>query len=303
MNDGTLSPSSQHIDIEAGSAKVWQSMAHPRLSIVIPAYNESARIEDALERVMSCVAERGWDAEVVVVDDGSKDNTAEIVHRWMEHHPRLHLVHNPGNKGKGYSVRNGLLQAAGDIVMFTDADLSAPMEEAERLIAAIEDGADVAIGSRWMDRTRQTIHQPLYRQFFGRCFNWITRTVMGLPFKDTQCGFKAFKRSTAQVIFRLQTIERWGFDPEILFIARKLKYVIREVPVTWGHDERSRMSYLKDGMKMLEDMARIRANSVAGRYDEAIAAMKDTSKMVTPQVAKVGTSVASVGKIGAEARR
>ena len=275
-------------------------MAHPRLSIVIPAYNESARIEDALERVMSCVAERGWDAEVVVVDDGSKDNTAEIVHRWMEQHPRLHLVHNPGNKGKGYSVRNGLLQAAGEIVMFTDADLSAPMEEAERLIAAIEDGVDVAIGSRWMDRTRQTIHQPLYRQFFGRCFNWITRMVMGLPFKDTQCGFKAFKRSAAQVIFRLQTIERWGFDPEILFIARKLKYVVREVPVTWGHDERSRISYLKDGMKMLEDMARIRANSLAGRYDEAIAAMKDTSKMVTPQVAKVGANAA---KAGAEARR
>ena len=278
-------------------------MAHPRLSIVIPAYNESARIEDALERVMSCVAERGWDAEVVVVDDGSKDNTAEIVHRWMEQHPRLHLVHNPGNKGKGYSVRNGLLQAAGDIVMFTDADLSAPMEEAERLIAAIEDGVDVAIGSRWMDRTRQTIHQPLYRQFFGRCFNWITRMVMGLPFKDTQCGFKAFKRSAAQVIFRLQTIERWGFDPEILFIARKLKYVVREVPVTWGHDERSRISYLKDGMKMLEDMARIRANSLAGRYDEAIAAMKDTSKMVTPQVAKVGANVANAAKAGAEARR
>lgn len=259
-------------------------MAHPQLSIVIPAYNESARIEDALERVMSCVAEQGWDAEVLVVDDGSKDDTAAIVKRWMNDHPRLHLVQNPGNRGKGYSVRNGLLQAAGNIVMFTDADLSAPMEEAERLIAAIHDGADVAIGSRWLDRARQTIHQPLYRQFFGRCFNWITRTVMGLPFKDTQCGFKAFRREAAQVIFRLQTIERWGFDPEILFIAQKLKYEIREVPVTWGHDERSRISYLKDGMKMLEDMARIRANSIAGRYDKAIAAMRDTSTMVTRPV-------------------
>jgi len=273
-------------------------MAHPQLSIVIPAYNESARIEDALQRVMSCVAEQGWDAEVLVVDDGSRDNTAAIVQRWMSNNPRLHLVQNPGNKGKGYSVRNGLLQAAGEIVMFTDADLSAPMEEAELLIAAINEGADVAIGSRWMDRTRQTIHQPLYRQFFGRCFNWITRTVMGLPFKDTQCGFKAFKRSAAQVIFRLQTIERWGFDPEILFIARKLRYVIREVPVTWGHDERTRMSYLKDGMKMLQDMSRIRTNSIAGRYDEAIAAMKDTSTMVTPQVKQIP----KVAK-GAEARQ
>lgn len=256
-------------------------MANPQLSIVIPAYNESARIENALERVMSCVAEQGWDAEVLVVDDGSKDSTPEIVHEWMQRYPRLHLIKNVGNRGKGYSVRNGLLQAAGEIVMFTDADLSAPMEEAERLFAAIHEGADVAIGSRWLDKQRQTIHQPLYRRFFGRCFNWVTRLIMGLPFKDTQCGFKAFKRPAAQIIFRLQRIERWGFDPEILFIAQKLGYEIREVPVTWGHDERSRMSYLKDGMKMLEEMAIIRANSIAGRYDEDIAALKDTSNMVT----------------------
>ena len=153
-------------------------------------------------------------------------------------------------------------------------------------MAAIDAGADVAIGSRWLDRNRQTIRQPLYRQFFGRCFNAITRLVMGLPYKDTQCGFKAFRRPVAQVIFRLQRIERWGFDPEILFIARKLKCTIVEVPVTWGHDERSRMSYLKDGMKMLEEMVVIRFNSLTGRYDEAIAAMKDTSKMVTAPVKK-----------------
>jgi glycosyltransferase involved in cell wall biosynthesis len=262
-------------------------MAHPQLSIVIPAYNESARIERTLARVMECVEQQGWDAEVLVVDDGSRDNTAAIIGQWMKRYPRLHLVQNPGNRGKGYSVRNGLLQAAGDVVMFTDADLSAPMEEAERLLAAISDGADVAIGSRWMDKTRQTIHQPLYRRFFGRCFNGVTRMVMGLPFKDTQCGFKAFKRPAAQVIFRLQRIERWGFDPEILFIARKLGYKIREVPVTWGHDERSRISYLKDGTKMLEEMAYIRVNSLIGRYDRDIAAMKDTSTMVTPQVEPV----------------
>jgi glycosyltransferase involved in cell wall biosynthesis len=264
-----------------------EAMAHPQLSIVIPAYNESARIERTLARVMECVEQQGWDAEVLVVDDGSRDNTAAIIGQWMERYPRLHLVQNPGNRGKGYSVRNGLLQAAGDVVMFTDADLSAPMEEAERLLAAIADGADVAIGSRWMDKTRQTIHQPLYRRFFGRCFNGVTRMVMGLPFKDTQCGFKAFKRPAAQVIFRLQRIERWGFDPEILFIARKLGYKIREVPVTWGHDERSRISYLKDGTKMLEEMAYIRVNSLIGRYDRDIAAMKDTSTMVTPQVEPV----------------
>ena len=258
--------------------------SHPHLSIVIPAYNEEARIEAALERVLGTIEERGWDAEVLVVDDGSKDNTTAIVESWMERFPRLHLIKNPGNRGKGHSVRNGALQAAGDIVMFTDADLSSPMIEAERLVAAIEAGADVAIGSRWLDRTKQTVQQPIYRQVFGRCFNGVTRTVIGLPFKDTQCGFKAFKREAAQVIFRLQTIERWGFDPEILFIATKLGYKIAEVPVTWGHDERSRISYLKDGTKMLEEMATIRMNAMAGRYKRAIAEMKDTSGFVTARV-------------------
>jgi glycosyltransferase involved in cell wall biosynthesis len=279
-----------HHDRASGIEYFEEEMAMPQLSIVIPAYNEGARIEQTLDRVMLCVEKQGWDAEVLVVDDGSTDATPLIVHRWMEVYPRLHLIKNEGNRGKGYSVRNGLLQAAGEVVMFTDADLSAPMEEAELLLAALADGADVAIGSRWMDKKRQTIHQPLYRRFFGRCFNWVTRMVMGLPFKDTQCGFKAFKRPVAQIIFRLQRIERWGFDPEILFIARKLGYDIREVAVTWGHDERSRMSYLKDGMKMLEEMATIRGNSIAGRYDEDIAALKDTSKMVTAPVQQVEVS-------------
>jgi glycosyltransferase involved in cell wall biosynthesis len=267
-----------------GNERSQVAMAHPRLSIVIPAYNESARIEAALVSVLGCVEARQWDAEILVVDDGSTDNTSAIIQRWMATHPHLHLIQNPGNRGKGYSVRNGLLQSAGEIVMFTDADLSAPIEEAERLIEAIHNGADVAIGSRWLDKQKQTVHQPLYRRFFGRCFNWVTRKVMGLPFKDTQCGFKAFRRDAAQTIFRLQTIERWGFDPEILFIARKLKYTIVEVPVTWGHDERSRISYLKDGTQMLREMGQIRTNSLRGRYDEAIAALKDTSKMVTPPV-------------------
>jgi glycosyltransferase involved in cell wall biosynthesis len=271
-----------------GSERSHDAMAHPQLSIVIPAYNESARIEATLASVLECVETRHWDAEILVVDDGSTDNTAAIVQKWMARNPHLHLVKNPGNRGKGYSVRNGLLQAAGNIVMFTDADLSAPIEEAELLIEAIDAGADVAIGSRWLDKQKQTVHQPLYRRFFGRCFNWVTRKVIGLPFRDTQCGFKAFRRDTAQTIFRLQTIERWGFDPEILFIARKLKYTIVEVPVTWGHDERSRISYLKDGMKMLEEMGQIRTNSLRGRYDQAIAALKDTSKMVTPPVERVG---------------
>ena len=266
-------------------------MNGPQLSIVIPAYNECARIEGTLREVLACLRRRDWHAEVLVVDDGSSDGTAEIVQRWRAGHPELFLIENGGNRGKGYSVRNGLLQASGKIVMFTDADLSSPIEEAERLFEAIDAGADVAIGSRWLDRQKQTKHQPLYRRFFGRCYNRLTRTVMGLPYKDTQCGFKAFRREAAQAIFRLQTIERWGFDPEILFIAQKLGFHIVEVPVTWGHDERSRISYLRDGTQMLREMFEIRKNSLRGQYDRAIATMRDTSAFVTGRVAQGKTEV------------
>jgi dolichyl-phosphate beta-glucosyltransferase len=239
-------------------------------SIVIPAYNEKARIGKTLERVLECVHDFGWNAEILVINDGSTDNTADIIQGYAAENPILRLINNPGNHGKGYSVRNGMLQASGEIVMFTDADLSAPMEEAELLFAAIRNGADIAIGSRWLERKRQTIHQPLYRQFFGRCFNAVTRTVMGLPFADTQCGFKASKRQAAQSVFQVQRIERWGFDPEILFIALKRGYSIREVPVTWGHDERSRISYLKDGLKMLEEILYIRWNALTGVYSKPV---------------------------------
>ena len=245
-------------------------MTYPTYSIVIPAFNESARIPATLGEVVDCIRARQWSAEVIVVDDGSRDSTAELVRRFAAGAPEVRLVRNPGNRGKGYSVRSGVLQALGDIVMFTDADLSAPMEEAEGLFAAIADGADIAIGSRWLERNRQSIRQPVYRQILGRCFNGVTRAVMGLPFADTQCGFKAFTRAAAQTVFQLQTIERWGFDPEILFIALKCGYRVEEVPVSWAHDERSRMSYLKDGMKMLEEIATIRWNALRGRYGRQV---------------------------------
>jgi dolichyl-phosphate beta-glucosyltransferase len=245
-------------------------MAYPYYSIVIPAYNESARILPTLQSVVTCIRERGWSAEVIVVDDGSRDRTAEMVREFAAHAPEVRLIQNPANRGKGYSVRNGILKALGEIVMFTDADLSSPIEEAEGLFDAIAKGTDIAIGSRWLERTRQTIRQPLYRQLFGRCFNGVTRMIMGLPYADTQCGFKAFTRAAAQAVFQLQTIERWGFDPEILFIARKRGYRVTEVPVSWAHDERTRMSYLKDGMRMLEDIAIVRWNALRGRYGKDV---------------------------------
>lgn len=242
-------------------------MDQPQYSIVIPAYNEQARIGATLERVMDCVRDRGWAAEVLVVNDGSTDYTRAIVSNAALRHPNLRLIENSGNKGKGYAVRNGILQSRGEIVMFTDADLSAPIEEAERLFAALANGADVAIGSRWLDRSRQTLQQPLYRRFFGRCFNLLTRMIMNLPLADTQCGFKAFRREAARTIFIRQRIERWGFDPEILYIALRLGMKVQEVPVTWGHDERSRISYLRDGLRMLQDLLLVRFYSLAGFYD------------------------------------
>ena len=239
---------------------------YPYYSIVIPAFNESARIPATLKTVVACVRERGWDAEVIVVNDGSTDSTSQIVSEFAASNPEVRLIENPGNRGKGYSVRSGILQALGEVVMFSDADLSAPIEEADRLFAAIAEGADIAIGSRWLEKGRQTHRQPLYRQFFGRCFNAVTRGVMGLHFADTQCGFKAFTRAAAQTVFQLQTIERWGFDPEILFIALKCGLKVVEVPVSWAHDARTRMSYLRDGIRMLEDVAVIRWNALLGRY-------------------------------------
>jgi glycosyltransferase involved in cell wall biosynthesis len=235
-------------------------------SIVIPAYNEEARIGRTLETVLACVEQRGWNAEVLVVDDGSRDRTAVMVEGFAAGNARLRLVRNPENRGKGYSVCNGMMQAEGRIALFTDADLSAPIEEAERLFAAIEEGADIAIGSRWLERGRQTVQQPLYRQFFGRCFNGVTRSIMRLPFADTQCGFKAFRREVARDIFPLQRIERWGFDPELLFIALHHGYRVREVAVTWGHDERTRISYLRDGSRMLQELVYIRWNQLRGVY-------------------------------------
>ena len=243
----------------------------PVYSIVIPAYNERARLASTLERVLTYVHTQGWDAEVIVVNDGSRDNTADIVRSFAEKDPVLRLVENPGNRGKGYSVRNGVLNARGRVILFTDADLSSPIEEATKLLKALEDGNDIAIGSRWLKTELQTRKQPLHRQIFGRLFNLVLRLVLGLQFADTQCGFKAFKRPAAQAIFPLQRIERWGFDPEILFLARKLGYKVAEIPVHWGHVGEARINPLRDGIRALGEMLQIRWNSITGKYDSPTA--------------------------------
>jgi len=241
----------------------------PTYSIVIPAYNESARIRATLDRVLAFVHERQWDAEILVVNDGSRDNTAQVIEEYAARHPHLRLLHNQGNRGKGYSVRNGMLHAAGGIMLFSDADLSSPIEEAEKLFAALNSGADIAIGSRWLRAELQTERQSLHRQLFGRIFNLVLRIVLSLPYHDTQCGFKAFTRRAADAIFPQQRIERWGFDPEILFLARKFGLKVEEVPVAWAHSEGTRINPLRDGIRMFVEMLKVRWYSLTGKYDAA----------------------------------
>jgi dolichyl-phosphate beta-glucosyltransferase len=236
-------------------------------SLVIPAYNEGARLGATLERVLEYVAKHGNNTEVIVVNDGSRDNTAEIVRSFAARNPALRLIDNPGNRGKGYSVRNGMLSAQGRVLIFSDADLSSPIEELPKLLEALTHGAEIAIGSRWLRAETQTQRQPLYRQLFGRIFNLMLRLTLGLQYKDTQCGFKAFTRLAAEAIFPLQRIERWGFDPEILFLARKFGFKVVEVPVAWGHSGGTRIHPLTDGSRMFVEMLRARWYDLMGKYD------------------------------------
>ncbi len=239
----------------------------PAYSIIIPAYNESGRIRPTLDEVLRYSEQQGWNVEIIVVDDGSRDDTTAIIREYNMRHPQIRLIDNPENHGKGFSVRAGMLDARGDLCLFTDADLSSPMTEAQHLFDAIAEGADIAIGSRWLRTELQTERQPLYRQLFGRIFNLVLRVILGLNFADTQCGFKAFRRDAARRVFPLQRIERWGFDPEILFLARKMGLVVKEVPVVWAHSEGTRLHPFRDGLRMFGDVVRIRWNSISGAYN------------------------------------
>lgn len=238
----------------------------PIYSIVLPAYNESERIAATVESIFAFAAQKSWLTEIIVVNDGSTDDTAEVVRRCAATRPGVRLLENPGNRGKGYSVRHGMLQAQGEILLFSDADLSSPIAEAEKLFAAIANGADIAIGSRWLKTELQLRRQPLYRQFYGRIFNLALRLILGLQFKDTQCGFKAFTRRSAHALFALQKIERWGFDPELLYLAKRLYLRIEEVPVAWAHREGTRLNPLRDGLRMFGEMLQIRWNGLRGEY-------------------------------------
>ena len=237
----------------------------PELSIVIPAYNEQRRLPETLRRVRAYLEARRADAEVIVVDDGSRDATAALVEARRGEFPGLRLVSNGVNRGKGYSVRHGMREARGRIVLFTDADLSAPIEEADKLLAAMRDH-EVAIGSRGVDRSLIEVHQSPLRELAGMVFNFLVRAITGLRFVDTQCGFKAFLREPSRIIFEQQRIERFGFDPEILFLAKRHGLRAVEIPVRWAHDQQTRVNMVRDSLQMFGEVLSIRWNWLLGRY-------------------------------------
>lgn len=237
------------------------------LSIVIPAYNEEQRLPATIETVKTYLDTKSFEfAEVVVVDDGSKDRTAEIVRRATSQDPRLRLVSNPGNRGKGYAVRHGMQTAKGDWVLFTDADLSAPIEELDKLIAAVQsEQADGAIGSRALDRSLVGKHQSLVREMAGRFFNLLMRLATGLPYHDTQCGFKMLRSDVARTVAARQQSEGFGFDVEILYIAKKHGFRVVEVPVRWFNAEGTKVS-MWNGLTAFADPWRVRLNDLRGLY-------------------------------------
>ena len=245
--------------------------AAPDLSIVIPSYNEEARLPRALARIHEYFSNPRAPVpldrlEILVVDDGSTDSTARIVAEWSRTTPSVRLVSNGDNRGKGYSVRHGMLQAQGRLALFTDADLSSPIEEIEKLLIAIEVGNEVAIGSRALDRSLIFGHQSRLREIAGMIFNGFVRIFTGLQFSDTQCGFKLFVRQPSRIVFEQQRIEGFGFDPEILFLAQRHGLRTAEIPVRWAHDPGTKVHVVRDSLLMFGDLAYIRWNWLVGRY-------------------------------------
>ena len=228
-----------------------------KLSLIIPAYNEEKRLTRTLPEIVAFAKKRN--AEVIVVDDGSTDGTADLVRKTKG----VRLVQNDRNRGKGYSVRHGMLEAKGDWRLFMDADLSTPLKEVDKILKA---GTPVAIGSRAAEGANITVHQPWMREQMGKVFRFFVQILLVPKIKDTQCGFKLFRADAAEDIFRRQLIQGFSFDVEALFLARKLKYPIAEVPVEWADDPSSRVHPYRDAYRMFHDLLIIRWNWLMGRY-------------------------------------
>ncbi len=238
-------------------------MAEPFLSIVIPAYNEARRIRDTLATLCHFKESQPYAIELLVVDDGSRDATVKTVGGY----PGIRLVRNDRNHGKGFTVRHGVLEARGEFVLFTDADLSAPIEEVDKLLSALQSSAaDAAVGSRALQRELIGIRQPWFRDMGGRFFNLLVRIFTGLKLRDTQCGFKLFKRSSTRRAFERMRVEGFGFDPELLFLIEKAGGRVVEVPVRWNDDPATKVRFFRDSTRMVFDLMAVRWRSFTGKY-------------------------------------
>lgn len=242
----------------------------PELSIVIPAYNESSRLGAPLSKVIDFVRELKHDAEIIVVDDGSSDDTAQIAEKVLAEFSDLasNVIRYEQNRGKGFAVKTGLLAANADIALFSDADLSTPIEEMHKLVEPIKSGEfDVTFGSRALDRSLIGTHQSWLRENGGRVINFMIRTMSGLDFADTQCGFKAFNMAKFRSLLDVTTIDRFGFDVEFLFVANYHGLRLAEIPVRWNDVAGSKVSVIRDTRRMFAELSQIRRNARSGKYD------------------------------------
>jgi dolichyl-phosphate beta-glucosyltransferase len=229
------------------------------LSIVIPAYNEEKRLNSTLEKINSYLKNKNFEYEIILVDDGSADSTVKIaLESELAKRGKLILIKNEKNTGKGFSIRRGILASSGEYILFSDSDLSTPIEEFDELFLHIQSGYDIAIGSRSIEGADVRVHQPFYRETMGRVFNFLVQLLVLKGFVDTQCGFKLFRASAAKDIAKELKIDRFGFDVEMLYLAKKKNYKIKEVPVIWLNSPISRVSPVSDSCKMFMDLWRIR---------------------------------------------
>ncbi|HKG47532.1 MAG TPA: dolichyl-phosphate beta-glucosyltransferase [Pyrinomonadaceae bacterium] len=252
------------------------------LSVVIPAYNESARLEKTLRAVVDYLRQSLPKAEVIVVDDGSSDQTAALARQVFNESRdlRTSVISYKSNLGKGRAVRLGLLAARGDVALFSDADLSTPISEAPKLIEPIVNGpCDVTFGSRALDRQLIGVHQSWRREQGGRVFNLVVRLATGMPFWDTQCGFKAFRMSVCRPLVEAATVDRFGFDVELLYLAFRAGLNLKEIPVRWDHNEGSKVALFSDSFKMVNEVNLIRQQARRGVYDSAIRAVHDLKRL------------------------
>ena len=251
------------------------------LSVVIPAYNEAVRLGNTLRSIVDYLRQNSPQAEVIVVDDGSTDQTADLARQVFLDAGALRtsVISYKSNLGKGRAVRLGLLAARGDIALFSDADLSTPITEAQKLIEPIASGNyDVTFGSRALERALIGVHQPWRREQGGRIFNLVVRLATGLPFWDTQCGFKAFRMDVCRPLVEAATVDRFGFDVELLYLAFRAGLRLKEVPVRWDHNEGSKVTLFSDSFKMLSEVGLIRQQARRGVYNTAIRAVKELAR-------------------------